>query len=175
MTRLPRIAAAIGAMVLLAGAVDMINVQQVGDALAAGSRATDARSRAAAAETLATLGAAPAEGQDDLAVAWHKGRKGVSRAAYRDRVLGPVYHGLTLDAGAAAHFEQAFYAGRTAHVAVVAVDRAPVVLQIFDDEGKARCVGSRTTCEWVPSWTARVRVEIQNRGDRRGKFFVVIQ
>jgi hypothetical protein len=175
MTGLPRLAATIGALVLLAAAADMSNVQQVGDALTAGSRAANPRTRAAAAEMLVTLGAAPADGQEDMALSWRKGRRGVSPAAYRDRILGPVYHGLTLDPGAAARFEQSFYAGRTAHVAVVAVDRAPAALQIFDDEGKARCAAARTTCEWVPSWTSRVRVEVQNKGIRRGKFFVIIQ
>ena len=174
MTWAPRLAVAVAALTSLAAA-DMTNVQQVGEALLAGSKATNARGRAAAAEMLATLGAAPAEGQEDLATAWRKGRKGMLPAAYRDRVLGPVYHGLTLDAGAAARFEQSFYAGRTAYVAVVSVDRAPVALQIIDDEGKARCAGTATTCEWVPPWTARVRVEVQNKGARRGKFFVIIQ
>ena len=175
MTGLPRLAAAIGALLLLAAAADMPTIQRVGDALAAGSRATNARARAAAAETLALLGAAPADGQEDLTVAWRKGRRAAPPAAYRDRILGPVYHGLTLDPGAAVRFEQSFYAGQTARIAVVAVDRAPATLQIYDDEGKARCGAARSTCEWVPSWTARVRVEVQNRGVRRGKFFVVIR
>ena len=175
MRNVPRLAAAVAALMLLAAAADMPTIQQVGDALAAGSRATNARDRAAAAETLVMLGAAPAEGQEDLAAAWRKGRHGASPAAYRDRILGPVYHGLTLDPGAAARFEQSFYAGQTARVAVVAVDRAQATLQIFDDEGKTRCAASQSICEWVPSWTSRVRVEVQNRGVKRGKFFVVIQ
>jgi len=172
MTPAARFGAIAGMMVLLA-ATDVPAVQQVGEALASGSRAHNARDRTAAANLLAALGAVPVEGQDDLGSAWRKGRP--RAPAYRDRILGPVYRGLILDPGAAARFEQSFYAGQTARVAVVAVDHAPVALQVFDDEGKARCSTARTTCEWVPSWTARVRVEIQNKGSQRGRFFVVMQ
>jgi len=165
--------AVVAGMAFLLAAADVPAVQQVGDALAAGSRARDAHKRVAAADLLVALGAVPAEGQNDLGLEWRKGKQ--RTPAYRDRILGPVYRGLTLDPGAAARFEQSFFAGQTARVAVVAVDHAPVVLQVFDDEGKARCAAARTICEWVPSWTTRVRVEVQNKGSQRGRFFVVMQ
>lgn len=158
---------------LLAGADVPEGVQRTADALASGSRSASPRARASAADILAALGAVPAEGQKDLASAW--ARRGERSPVFRDRVLGPVYRRLMLAPHGAARFEQTFFAGQTARVAIVAVDHIPARLSIVDSDGRQQCEPARQTCAWVPLWTSRFAVEVENASPRSGRFFVVMQ
>ena len=128
--------------------------------------------RAAAGAILSALGARPADGETDLASSW---RTGKGAPAYRDRVLGPVYRKVSLRPHATAVFEQTFFGGRRARVAVVALDQTPYGLVIRDDEGTPQCDPAQSSCAWVPAWTTRFRVELGNRSTKPAAFFLVMQ
>jgi hypothetical protein len=119
------------------------------------------------AQTLADTAAQPID-TPDLAVS------AKPRQAYRNRALGPAYRKVALAPGATARFEQTFFAGQRARVAVVPVDRAVFALAVTDDDGASQC-DSSARCDWTPLWTTRYRVALDNRGPRPASFFVVMQ
>ena len=127
-----------------------------------------------AAQTLSDTGAHPLDGGNDLAQRWAHGA--VTYAPYRDRALGPGYRRIAVGAGTTAHFTQVFLAGQRARVALVPVKAATVRLQVSDDDGTAQCRGPATDrCDWVPLWTTRFRIDIDNRGQVAGDYYLVVE
>lgn len=171
-----RIAFTAGALAALAGAAPPDDFGRTVAALRAGTRGEvggHAEATAAAASTLAALGAHPLEGSPDLAQAW----RGAASVPYRERVLGPAYLNVTLQPGGRYALEQAFLAGRRARVAAFATRPTPFQLQV-DDGDRERSCGLRegtAHCDWVPVFTGRVRVNLMNAGKRPAKFVIVMQ
>jgi hypothetical protein len=149
------------------------DLKRVADALAAGRAAHKPAQRAAAARILDGLGAHPAEGGEDYATVWRGG--GPRNAAVRERLLGPAYRRIVIESQGSARFEQAFLAGRLARVAVAPVRSAPFRLQVSGDQGQSYCPDGARACEWVPVYTQRFQVKIDNRGLQPTEFFVVMQ
>ncbi len=145
---------------------------QVVDAIARGDNPR-AAVRRSAGQTLADLGARPADGTRDLAAAW--GAK--PKTAYRDRALGPGYRTVAVNGGGSEHFEQVFLAGQQARIAVVGHGAAPVRLAVTDDDGQPQCGASDPAgrCDWVPLWTTRYRIDLKNPGLKAASYTIVIK
>lgn len=159
-------------LALIGGTAVADDFTRVVDAVTSG----DSRSAAVrrhAGEALAALGARPASGTPDLAKLWGAG----APPAYRDRALGPAYRIIAVVPGGSARFDQVFLAGQRARVAVVAHGAAPARVAVTDDDGLQQC-GPRDPvghCDWVPLWTTRFRIELQNPGIRAASYTVVVQ
>jgi len=159
-------------LALVAGAEPADDFTRVVDAIARGGSARPA-ARRDAARALAAAGAHPVDGTHDLAAAW-----GAMRTPpYRDRALGPGYRQIAIGGGSSARFEQVFLAGQRARVAVVMHGNAAVRLAVTDDDGQPQC-GAREhagRCDWVPLWTTRYRIELQNPGSAIASYTVVVE
>ena len=148
-------------------------------ALAAGSRAADAgqpRALRIAALDLRASAAAPIEGED-LALRWLRQAHATAPSPDRDRALGPGYRSLALGGGGAVRFEQTFLAGQRARIAIVATRRADFALRVTDDDRATVCSASpdHARCDWIPTYTTRFRIEVQNPGAQAGRYFVILQ
>jgi hypothetical protein len=159
------------ATVAHAGSTDN-DLRRVADTLSAGRHARSAAQRGSAAELLAGLGAHPVDGGEDYAVTW-AGTKAGHAAPLRERALGPGYRRVTIEPNGSARFDQTFLAGRIARVAVAPVRKAAFRLEVSGDGGQSYCSGTRS-CEWVPAYTQRFQVRIDNRAAQPTEFFVVM-
>ena len=126
-----------------------------------------------AARLLAALGA-HAVGTADPVAGW-RGRE--VPVSYRERLLGPGYLSVALDGGQAFRLEQAFLAGQRARVAAFATAPGPFDLTVQDDDGVRRCAaaGGSARCDWVPAYTSRVAIALENRDRKRATFFVMLK
>lgn len=150
------------------------------DALGSGTSAAihgDKRRLQAAALALRASGAVPAAGEEDLTARWLRAAPASPRAAERDRVMGPGYRAFALDAGGGIAFEQIFLAGQRARIAVVSPRRADFHMRVRGEQQEIVCESSpsRALCDWVPSFTARFRIEMRNPGRQAAQYYVVLQ
>lgn len=130
----------------------------------------------AAVRLVEASGAHPADGTDDMMRSWRARAAGTNEPVYRDRALGPAYRHIALPRAGTIHFEQTFLAGERARIAVVPLRRAAAKLQVLDDEGHPVCASaSGRSCDWIPLWTTRFRVDVVNTGARDAEYIVVIQ
>ncbi|MEM7568276.1 MAG: hypothetical protein AAF337_00635 [Pseudomonadota bacterium] len=97
---------------------------------------------------------------------------------FRGRLLGPTYQRLSLKAGAAFELEQLFLAGQNAVVSTTTVeDGVTSSLTIRSSNGDIICESQGeklTSCEWVPLFTARYRIEIRHDGPSDAALFLTI-
>lgn len=139
----------------------------------------------AAARNLQLLGAHPAEGQDDLATLWGQEAQQNGAAptgpAYRGRALGPAYRRGSLEAGGRMTLRQLFLAGQRAQISVAgsAGSAAALSVRVRNAEGGTLCAkpvaGSQTDCAWLPLFTERYAIEIENGGSAPASFYLVIR
>ena len=150
-------------------------VDRVADALvrgfSAGGHARAATQRRAAA-VLTGENAHAMVGSEDVAAGW-----GGRQPAYRMRALGPAYRGVTLAPGQALHLEQTFLAGQRAQVVAASGGRAPFELTIDDGEGRRPCPTQdrRARCDWIPTATTRIAIDLYNRGSASDRFVIVLR
>ena len=147
--------------------------------LRSGSAAETAHDRirlGAAIRLVEATGAHPADPTDDVVSRWRAHAAVASTPPYRDRALGPAYRHIALPRAGTIHFEQTFLAGQRARIAVVPLRRAAAKLQVLDDDGHPVCAAaSGGSCDWIPLWTTRFRVDVVNTGARDAEYIVVIQ
>jgi len=174
--RLRGLAPLLAAGIAAAAAAPADDFDRVAAALEAGTSAETAGQPSrlhGAALALAATGAVPVDGQEDLARRW-QGASGPP--TYRERALGPAYRAITIRAGATATFQQTFLAGQRARVAVVGLKRSTFVLSVTDDGNIGVCARtSRATCEWIPLWTTRFKLNVVNSGPADGAYFLLIE
>ena len=171
------------ALLLPPQVVEQTPVDAVALALAKGSAAeavADGKRMIEAADALDAMGARPEAGTIALSVQWRAAAKrlGVMAQAtpYRGRALGPAYRSGVLKAGANLTTEQVFLAGRKATVALVPREPASLDLKIIGDgpvDLCSRVANPQATCDWMPVFTQRVRIRVENRSPRQASYFLV--
>lgn len=150
-------------------------VDRVADALVRGFSASGPGRVAAqrhAAAVLSGEDAHPMPGGEDMAAGW-RGRQ----PAYRMRALGPAYRGVTLAPGQTLHLEQTFLAGQRAQILAASAGRVPFELTIDEGEGRRSCPTQdrRARCDWIPTATTRITIDLYNRGRAADRFVLVLR
>ena len=147
-------------------------VDRVANALARGISASGAAARRHAGAILGNEGARPMAGGEDVAAGW-----GGRQPTYRTRVLGPAYRGVTLAPGQNLHLEQTFLAGQRAQIVAATIGRAPFELTIDEGEGRRSCPAQnrRARCDWIPTATTRIAIDLYNRGAAADRFIIVLR
>ena len=138
----------------------------------------DAKRMAQAISVLDALGAHADDGTQGVVASARTAGKAYSapRPAFRNRVLGPGYRLVILPSGGSARFDQTFFAGQRARIAVVPLERSGFGLAVRDDDGPV-CTfdASAAGCDWIPVSTSRVRIEIKNRASAAASFYLVVR
>ena len=171
-----------------APAADMLPADPVlrtlmeGDAALAGGNAAQLMD---VAQILKALGATPAEGQDDLAALWTQEAqtRGVTRStlAFRGRALGPAYRRGLLEAGGSFTMRQLFLAGQRAQISVAPTGggAAGLSIRVLGADGATLCAkpvgGPQADCAWMPVFTDRYDIVIENGGSVPAAFYLIVR
>ena len=161
-------------------------VEPTGDALAdaaallvAADNARDAAARTPLVERLDAMGVTVAKGEsEDPLDAWRAEREGSATTPYRGRALGPAYRRARVEAGQSMTLEQIFYAGERAEIVAQATGDAEIGLAISNPRTETVCTRSlkpRAQCRWLPLFTERFSIELENRGARSASVYIVIR
>ncbi len=155
--------------------------QALSDGMAAEARG-DGPALMAAAMKLETLGAHPAEGENDLAAAWKTrasalGAKAPDAPPWRGRFLGPAYRHGTLAANASFATRQSFIAGQKADISVES-EMDALELKVWDDDGKPVCQVTTSArllgCRWIPPFSGPSTITIANRRAEPARYILVL-
>lgn len=104
---------------------------------------------------------------------WHR-RAPSTSAPLRGSPLGPGYRLGQVPAGQSESFEQVFLSGRKASVSVATRDGKPVSLRVTDHDSRLVCQSGPGTCNWVPLFTQRYRIEVRNGGLQKANYYLVV-
>ena len=158
-------------------------VESVSQAIAGGMAAEAAgkpKKMLEAARLLDAAGARAGPGEADLAAHWRALAKarGVTdkNAPFRGRALGPAYRRGRLDPGAALATDQVFLAGQKAMVSLVPEPGRTLSIRVAaPDKGICELAARppRAICTWLPLFTARVTIEIANKGPASANYYLV--
>lgn len=136
------------------------------------------------ARGLSALGAAPAEGQDDLAALWTTEAQAGGAIApahrFRGRALGPAYRRGMLGAGGRVTLRQLFLAGQRATISVAPTSGAGhLSIRVQDGQGATLCAkpvgGPQVDCAWLPLFTDRFNIVIENGGAMPAAFYLIMR
>jgi hypothetical protein len=147
--------------------------------LAAAEAAPDAAARAPLVARLDAAGVRAAEGtEDDPLAAWRAEAAAAGAPIYRGRALGPAYRRARLAPGATLRLEQIFLAGERAEIAAAAGGAADLVLSVRDRRNEAVCSAEfrpAATCRWLPLFTERFAIELENRSGAPANVYIVFR
>lgn len=145
---------------------------------AAADAAGDARGLARALRVVDAAGARPIEQSgEDPVPAW-RSRAADAEPPLRGRPLGPGYRSGRIAAGGRDSFAQLFLSGTASTIAISAPSGDRVALSVVDKDDKPVCKreGARGgACRWVPLFTQRYTIEVQNLGASDARYFLVIE
>jgi hypothetical protein len=147
--------------------------------LALAESARDARQRAPLIERLDALDVRLAEGETDNPLAtWRTQHQASGAAPWRGRALGPAYRRLAVGAGASLRIEQVFYAGQRAEIAAQANGNGQVALAVANPRAQAVCeqqLAPRGSCSFLPIYTERFSIELENTGNASASVYIVFR
>lgn len=147
--------------------------------LVAAEAAKNSRERAPFVERLNSMNVALREGAvDDPLTDWRAQYQDASATPFRGRTLGPAYRRERLEAGESIRIEQIFYAGERAAIAAQASASSHVALAISNPRSEAICaqdLSPRANCSWLPIFTERFAIELQNKGNTPASIYLVFR
>ncbi len=146
--------------------------------LVAAQAAPDAASRAPVMERLLALNVQPADAASDNPLAqWRTAHAPYAGTPYRGRTLGPAYRRANLAPGQMIEIAQVFYAGRRAEMRAQA-NRSTVALAINNSRDEAVCqaqLSPQAQCRWLPLFTERFAITLENTGDMPASVYLVFE
>ncbi len=150
--------------------------------LVAAESARNSGQRAPLIERLDALDVRLAQGAaDDPLSAWrsaHQAASGSSAEPWRGRTLGPAYRRAQIGAGESLRIEQVFYAGERAEIAAQASSGGQVALEVANPRAQAVCeqrLSPRGTCNFLPIYTERFSIELENTGSQSASVYIVFR
>lgn len=147
--------------------------------LAAADSARTADERAPLIERLDALDVRLAEGAlDDPLAIWRSEHQSSGAAPWRGRTLGPAYRRARVSAGTTLRIEQVFYAGQRAEIAAQTSGGGQVALEIANPRAEAVCarqLSPRAACNFLPIFTERFSIELENTGTQPASVYIVFR
>ena len=137
------------------------------------------------AQLLTALGATPAPGQQDLASLWtsEAQSRGATVAAlpYRGRALGPAYRRGSVVPGGSVTMRQLFLGGQRAQILVAPTNSGDghLSIKVQGAHGETLCAkpvgGPQANCAWMPLFTERYDIVIENDGAAPADFYMPVR
>ena len=147
--------------------------------LAMADSTDDPRLRAPLIERLDALDVRLADGAgDDPLARWRNEYQASGAAPWRGRALGPAYRRARVAPGEKLRIEQVFLAGERARIAAEASGGGQVALAINNPRSEAVCqrqLAPRGNCNWLPIYTERFSIELENTGSQPASVFIVFR
>lgn len=162
------------------------NVMRAADALILGEaslKSGKADDLIRATQILTVIGARPADAKaDDLVKQWSEiallQNPELAAPVYRGRILGPAYKSGTVLGSSSLVVEQLFLAGKKATVALVPSQQSKLTIHVSNSEGAPVCVKpgvkKKASCQWLPIFTDRFEIRIQNNSQSNVKYHLVL-
>lgn len=158
-------------------------VEDAAALLAAAEAAPSAAARAPYLERLDALGVHLADnaGSDDPLNQWRSQHKTPDGAPWRGRALGPAYRRAVVQPGESLVIQQIFLAGQRAQIAAQVSTQGTsgaVAMAISNPRAEAVCtrqVAPRASCNWLPIFTERFAIALQNNGSRAASVYLVVR
>lgn len=169
--------AAIGAAALPAGTDPLADAAAL---LVAAEQAGSAASRQPILARLDAMQISAADGaEDDPLDGWRKAADPAADGTiFRGRALGPAYRRARLPAGSKLTLQQIFYAGQRAEIAAHTLGGQPVALAITDPRAEEICetrLAPRGSCRWLPLFTERFSIKLENPGAQETTVYIVFR
>lgn len=147
--------------------------------LAAADGITDPQTRAPLIERLDALDVRLADGApEDPLAGWRAEQQATGGTPWRGRALGPAYRRARVGPGEKLRIEQVFLAGERARIAAQASGGSDVALAINNPRSEAVCqqqLAPRGNCNWLPIYTERFSIELENRGSLPASVYIVFR
>jgi hypothetical protein len=167
----------------LAAAPQASPVEEAATLLAAAEGASSADARVPFVERLNALGVQLAEdaGSDDPLGQWRSAHRTSGEAQWRGRALGPAYRRAVVQPGESLVIQQIFFAGQRAQIAAQlsgSGDSGLVAMAISNPRAEPVCtrqVAPRASCNWLPIFTERFAIALQNSGTRTASVYLVVR
>jgi hypothetical protein len=168
---------------ILANAQPADPAQDAAALLAAAEAAPSAEARAPYLERLDALGVHLAEnaGGDDPLSQWRSQHKTPAGGPWRGRALGPAYRRAVVQPGESLVFQQIFLAGQRAQIAAQVSNQGTsgtVAMAISNPRAESVCarqVAPRASCNWLPIFTERFAIALQNNGSQAASVYLVVR
>ncbi|NJM49974.1 MAG: hypothetical protein HC843_03095 [Sphingomonadales bacterium] len=91
----------------------------------------------------------------------------------RGRLLGPAFRKGWLNAGQSYALNQTFLAGKRARIALSSHDNMKVHFSVSDGGKRNPCDTARS-CEWMPLFTQRYQITLENPTSKSASYYLVI-
>lgn len=166
-------------------------VEDAAALLAAAEAAPSAEARAPYLERLDALGVHLADnaGSDDPLARWRSQHKAPDVVPWRGRALGPAYRRAVVQPGESLVIQQIFLAGQRAQIAAQVTGQVTgqasshgnsgaVAMAISNPRAEAVCtrqVAPRASCNWLPIFTERFAIALQNSGSQAASVYLVVR
>lgn len=131
------------------------------------------KARADALDKLDRIGLRPSTPSESEMVATWRREARLRPVAWRGRMLGPAFRQGLLAAGQHVEFAQVFSGGQRATVAMRSVPGDPISMRITSSTGASVCI-EQARCTWLPRFTERATVRLENTTVSPGRFVVVV-
>lgn len=146
--------------------------------LVAAEAAPDAQARAPVMERLNALNVAVAGDADDNPLQeWRLAHAPFAGTPYRGRTLGPAYRRARLAPGQTMEIAQVFYAGQRAEMRAQTSGSA-IALAVNDPRAQPVCeaqLSPQAMCRWLPLFTERYAITLENRGPSMASVYLVFE
>lgn len=131
----------------------------------------------AAVEAIEALGARPGTDADLADLERWRAAVEEQRIPMRGRTLGPAYRSGRLAPGEVMTMEQTFLGGESARVAISSRGEQALGMRVFDGSSKSVCsqVASSASCRWLPLFTQRHRIELENPGRAPVEYYLAFE
>ena len=155
-------------------------LQDAAALLVAAEMARDPQARAPMIARLNALNVGLLDGAgDDPLSGWRaQYQAAAGTQPFRGRALGPAYRRTRLAAGETVRIEQIFYAGERAAIAAQTSTSGTVALEISNPRSEAICAQDltpRANCSWLPIFTERFAIELENKGTAPASIYLVFR
>ncbi len=144
----------------------------------------DRRKLVVALSKLNAIGGHPADATEaNVAEVWRTrmNRADLARLAvpaYRGRILGPAYRSGFVAPGVPISTTQLFLAGQVASLSVAPSKDAKLGLTVINAKGAEICTSKilapASSCRWIPTFSERVQIRIENVGAAPAKYFLAV-
>lgn len=146
--------------------------------LLAAEAAPDAQARAPMMEQLNALNVAIAADADDNPLQeWRLAHVPYAGPPYRGRTLGPAYRRARLAPGQSMEIGQVFYAGQRAEMRAQ-TSGSEIALAVSDPREQPVCktqLSPQAMCRWLPVFTERYAITLENHGTRTASVYLVFE
>src|SRR5690606_19082786 len=109
---------------------------------------------------------------------WRSEHQAQGATPWRGRALGPAYRRARVEPGQSLRIEQVFLAGERARIAAEASGGGEVALAITTPRAEPVCqqdLSPRGNCNWLPIYTERFSIELENRGSQPASVYIVFR